>query len=113
MPKVPWVTYQVPDAEKWPGILKDPAYQFKCDAYGAVGGPILAESPDVFWRRIDLTYPDGSVLALVYEADPGDAEMRALMWKLQSQVPPGSTIRITHRNGSTENAAVFRRKRTR
>lgn len=57
--------------------------KFDCMAYGMVNGPGLDEAPDTFWRRIELDHVSGRTLALVYDADPGEAEMKALMRKLQ------------------------------
>lgn len=62
---------------------------FACTTYSTDGdGPSLDEIPELFWRRIDLRYPDGRVLAFVYTEDPGDEEMQAMMWKVQTAPPP-------------------------
>jgi hypothetical protein len=63
----------------WQDLLREGAgYQYKAIAYGPGESP-----PAEFWRKIELTYPDGRMLTLVYDVDPGVTEMQALMFKLQ------------------------------
>lgn len=57
-------------------------HEFSCTAWGVLGYP-LDLAPLEYWRRIELHYPDGAVVALVYEREPVAGEAAALMWKLQ------------------------------
>lgn len=57
--------------------------------------------PAVFWRKIEVSYPDGNVVTLVYEREPSDAqELRDLMWMLQTGAAEyGYKILITDADG--------------
>lgn len=74
------------------------------------GGPPLEKIPPGWWRQIELAYPDGSFVVIVYDHEPEDAlELPALMWRLQS-LAAKSGFRITIRNadGTTSVAEPFR-----
>jgi hypothetical protein len=60
----------------------------------------LANLPTGFALRIDLDYPDGNKVVLIYDNLPSQSERAELMWKLQVAAgAAGFTITGTEANG--------------
>jgi hypothetical protein len=85
------------------------AYQFKGLVYGATGGLPISDAPVEFWRRIDIHYPSGKHIAIAYLSDPGEAELAALMFKIQlsGNLPKGATVQVIFDDGRIEYALVI------
>jgi hypothetical protein len=69
-----------------------PEVPLACKAYSSKGRPGtgLGDMPESWWRKIELRYPNGVLLVLVYETDPGDSEpLPELMWHLQCAAGQG------------------------
>lgn len=43
----------------------------------------LSQVPDEYAIRIDMDYPDGRKVVLIYETAPAEQEQADLMWKVQ------------------------------
>jgi|GraSoiStandDraft_27_1057306.scaffolds.fasta_scaffold1434098_2 hypothetical protein len=71
------------------------------------------EVPAKFWRLIELQYPNGRSLCLVYTAEPTDSsELPRLMWQLQcSAAVYRFTIIVIDADGTTEAPPVPLRSR--
>lgn len=83
---------------------------FSCIAYADDGPPryALSRLPDRWWRKIELTYPDGRQLVLVYDQEPAGGEMSELpdlMWQLQNQSALlGFTVTVIDADGTRTDA---------
>lgn len=69
---------------------------------------LLAKVPDIFALRLDLSYPDGGKVVLIYDDLPGQKEQADLMWNLQLAAgQSGFTITRTEADGSTTSAPAI------
>lgn len=69
----------------------------------------LENAPEQFALRLDLTYPEGVKVALVYVDPPSEDEQREIMWQLQTLAGRhGFTLTRTDADGETIDCPPIR-----
>jgi hypothetical protein len=69
----------------------------------------IADVPATWWRKIELRYPDGGLVVLAYDREPGNpAELPGLMLRLQILAGKGYfTVTVVYGDGSSEQAPAL------
>lgn len=70
-------------------------------------GHRLEDAPTRFWCRVEVLYPDSSLLILLWHHPVPDLYMFGTVWRLQTQAPPGSRIIVTHCDGTATEVPVL------
>lgn len=74
-------------------------------------GYSLQDVPNTFWCRIEVLYPDTSLLVLLWSHPVPDIHMFGCTRTLQTKAPPGSRIFVTHCDGTATEVPVLSRQR--